>query len=77
MVYTIRVVTDKGTVVKSGTDFDKLEDDLWALYEEELCPFAPDEDEEDDEDQAGLELDEEFDALREPTGDDLPPNHEK
>lgn len=80
LVYTIRVTTDKGVIVKAGTDFDKLEDDLWALYEAELCPFAPDQDEEEDddgEDDAGIELDEEFDSLSEPASDETPPKDEE
>ncbi len=80
IVYTIRLVTDKGTVVKAGTTIDKLEDDLWALYDADLIPFPPaedDDDGEDDEDEAGIDLDEEADALADTKDLDLPPEPEE
>ncbi len=76
IVYTIRLVTDGGTVVKAGTTIEKLEDDLWALYDADLIPFPPAEDDDDDEDEAGLELDEEADALADASEPDLSPEPE-
>lgn len=67
--YTIRVVTDKGLVIKVGGSFDKLEDDLWALYDAGLSPFCPDpgdEEDDDDPDETGHDLDDEFESLTPP-----------
>lgn len=78
-VFTIRAVTDGGTVVKSGTTVEELEDALWDLYEREILPFAPDEDDLDDlddEDDAGIELDEEYDDLEPPADTPAPPTKE-
>ena len=47
VVFSLRVVTDERTVEKTGTSFRELADALDDLYDESLCPFPADMEEDD------------------------------